>query len=244
MYRYFVNLLFLSTLKLSYQIMNTQYKTIKRKELNEFLHTHHAKKLLNRIPDYVHYYECDNNILVVDNTKANNIAVYYDREKVYSEELWVQKWKDFNPFKSKQSQILAMPKTKDELMNELFDSLKLSRTSQISGLDLTTMNKAIKIYGYDKVIENLYTNLVVLGGEYVKEKRGGDWRIMKSKNYSSTYEPMFIDKQGNDYSFWLNHNIIKSFNQKRSFDFKQCIEFALINNPFKVEPNNLQVRKH
>jgi hypothetical protein len=213
--------------------MNLEHKRIKQTDLTNFLMENNGKLLVDTESDYVKLYECDNNMLVVENIKAKQITLYFDRNRYFKSKAAVIKKSDLNPLKSMQIQILGLPNSKTNLINELFDSLKITPVTPLSAINLKTFNNAIKKYGYDKAIQNLYVNIIVFAGEYVKEYKGGHWVIKKSKQYPNYCEPIFIDETGIDYSFWLNHSILKDFNTKDSFNIEKLLEFSLLPNFIK-----------
>lgn len=216
-----------------------KYKLIEKKDFTEFLKKHHGKRVTNEYAsDYVNYYECDDNTLVIENTKTLQIWVEYDREKFYEEKRKILKWNEFEPFLLKQTEIMKLPNSKEQLMNEFFHFLKLKKEYPLSNIDLKKVDKSIKAYGYEKAIENLYTNILVFAGEYIREKRGGDWTIRKDTQASdkSNYKPVFVDEKGKNYDFDLNVILLKTFFEKKRINIKQQIEFALLPNPFQVEP--------
>jgi len=229
-------LIFISEVTYS-QIMKT--KSLKKKDLKEFLEKNHGTKVTNTFDesDYVNFYECDNNMLVIENTKAMQTWIVFDRKKFYEDQKKQQKWFAFKPFQMKQSEIKDLSNSKEKLMNEFFDSLKVTRTFPISNIDLNKVNQAIKGYGYEKAIENLYTNLIIFMGEYVKEKRSGDWVIKRDESVTRdiNYKPVFVDEKGKDYDYDFNVVLLKTFYEKKKIDIKQQIEFSLLPNPFQVE---------
>ena len=216
--------------------MKIKHKRLNAKNLKEFLESHHGRLVDNNYSSHCNYYECDDNILVIENTLAKDINIFYDREKVYEEERKIQERKNFNPLKNSQDLIFHLEDHKHIVLNELFDSLKMIKESTLSNVDLDSLNKAIKKYGYQNVIDKLYLNLVVFAGEYIREKYGGQWTIDKDRARPTQFEPIFRDSKNRDYRFEINYSILKSFNESRRLNMKQILEFALLPK-LKVLPN-------
>lgn len=212
------------------QTIKLKYKIIKNKDLSNFIAENNCELLVNKEGDYINYYGCDNNMLVVENCKAKQIAVYYNRDQYFKIKEDTIAKSQFNPLRSKQKEIMSLPESEKKFICELSDSLKITLAEPFSNINLKTVNNAIKKYGYIKAIQNLYINIIIFAGEYVRAHKGGHWIIQKSKQYPNDYEPIFIDETGKDYSFWFNHSILKDFNTRDSFNLERLIKYSLAPN--------------
>lgn len=153
--------------------MNLKFKNLKIKNLHAYLQTHHGVLVSNDYCNYCNYYECDDNVLVVENTIAKMATIYFNREKVYEDERKRKEMGNFNPFTSKQEIVKNIETQKELLIQELFRELNIKKEDHLSKIDLEKLNRKIKAYGYEKAIQRLYLNLIVFAGEYIREKRFG-----------------------------------------------------------------------
>jgi hypothetical protein len=81
----------------------------------------------------------------------------------------------------------------DELVVELSMTLNLDKDKldrSYKSLDL--VSKACEVYGLDNSIEYLYDNLVIYGGEVIKERVYGHWEVNKI-NYGGDYPYIAVD---------------------------------------------------
>ena len=207
--------------------MKLKYKALKFKDLHSYVTEHNGKVVKNDYCNYCRYYECDDNILVIENTIDKMVTIYFDREKVYQQEKDNLKWQNFNPLKNQQTLIFNVKNNHEIILSELFDILKMKKGSYLVNTDLDALNRAIKKYGFGNSIKNLYLNIIVFVGEYIREKRGGEWIVVEDPSFPSQVKPVFIDTENKNYDFEINILLLKNFNEKKNINVKDIIGFAL-----------------
>lgn len=227
-------------LLINLRISEVKKDTIKLKKnaLAAFLKDHHGKEVKNEFTsDYVHYYECDDNRVVIENTKAGMIWIEADRSAYYAEKRDVLKWQAFDPYGSKQQEIKSVGIDSHALILDLYEKLSIKPQDSIRMEDLATLDKAIKKYGYERAIESLYVNLIVFAGEFVKHYRGGQWILESVHNIpgEAMMKPVFVDSRHKNYDFDFNILLLRTFIEKRKFSIQKLIQSAVQLNAFPVE---------
>lgn len=212
-------------------------KKLKYSNLGAFLKEHNGKQVSHNLGVLYKYYECDNNMLVVEIEKLNMATVYFDRNAVYAEDKKTAKWKMFNPLQGKQEIIKHIDDYIESLISELFTRLVLTRTAKLTQTSLMLFDKALKRYGYENALETLYLNLVVFAGEYVREVNGGKWVLEPDLAHPPQIMPVFVDEQDNKYGFAINTLLIKDFHLKGNIRLKRILDFALLPKIFEIAPN-------
>lgn len=213
--------------------MSRGFKSLKPDEFIQYVKDNHGKLVANPFFKNSHFYECDHNTLIIENTTENRVTLYFDREKYYRERDNLSRRRNQSPVKDKQSLIENIRDTRDELVRQLFSELNMKRPETLVSTDLAKMDRAIKKYGYENAFEKLTLNLIVFAGEYIREKRGGDWLVEPNPSYPKELEPIFVDGSSKRYSFELNVQLQKQFLEKGTIKMTGILKFALLPPVFK-----------
>lgn len=213
-----------------------KYKRLKTSEALEYIEKDKVVKKNHPFSPWSYMYECDDNILIVENTKEKKFTLYYDRKKFYEDIEYTQRLINNHPLSSKEEQaiILDIENNKSLLLDRLFSELDIKPSGQLNDIDLKEFDKKLKLYGYEKAYFNLMLNLIVFCGEYIRERKGGFWNIHSDNR--GWVEPVYKDKDGRDYSFEINTVLFRQF-EKNRFNISDLIDRAITPPIFQVVPN-------
>jgi len=214
-----------------------QYKRLKAEEAKEYIKQHHGIKQQRPAAYFCNLYECDDNILIVENTKENKFTLYYDRTKYYAELMKSQRLINERPLLKQQPIIRDIKEQKTRLVSQLFSELGITQPDRLTKVDLKQLDKQLKAYGYEKAYYNLLLNLIVFCGEYVREYKAGNWVLQDDLRHPGEVIPVYVDSTGRKYEFWINTLLIRQYPETGKFDISSIIEGALQPEVFKIVPN-------
>jgi hypothetical protein len=182
---------------------------------------------------FLDYYEFDDGslLLVMKQLTGRRATLYYDKDAYVKNMIKIREWNTNTPLGKQQDIIQNLSQNIQPLLNELYLKLKLE-AAKTTDVDLNEIDKAIKKYGYEKAYEDLFLNLIVFCGEYLKVRLGGGWITEKSKK--NELVPIFIDgeKRRHELNSWIEKDIKK--NGKFSMEVIIGVE---LNGPMNVYPN-------
>lgn len=138
-----------------------------------------------------------------------------------------------SPLKGLEDVIENIESNKEGLIGRLFTELGMTQPASLQDVDLKAMDTKIRKYGYRRASEDLYLPLIVFSGEYIRERKGGTWRVEKNPSYPTELRPVFVGSSGRNYSFEINLQIRKKLLGKGKFSIAQILEFSLIANKVK-----------
>lgn len=222
---------------LAQDMARIKYKRLKAEEAKHYIKKYNGFKKQHPSISWTYLYECDSNVLVLENTKENRYTLYYDRAKYYQEMEKTARLINERPLSKQQGIIKDIENQKAELLNSLFKDLNLVKPAKLNLVELKELDKKIKLYGYEEAYFNLLLNMLVFCGEYIREQKGGHWTVVSDAGNQGEVEPIFIDDNGKKYGFWINTLLIKGYMENEKISISDVISSALMPEIFKVIPN-------
>lgn len=219
------------------QNMKHKYKSLKREEALHYIQTHNGIFKKHPTFSYVNAYDCDDNTLVLENTKEKKYTLYYDRKKYYDDIKDIKELGDFNPLADKQDVIKNISVYKDTLLDQLYTKLAMPKPENLANLDLKKMDQNLELYGYKNAYTQLYLNLIIFCGEYIKAHKGGSWSVRPEGGHSNNFEPVYVDSTGEDYAFMINTLLAREYTEHRRMSVSKIIFSAMLPKIFDVVPN-------
>jgi len=74
-----------------------------------------------------------------------------------------------SPLAGHQNLIRDLDKKKDAILQYLFEELKMDPSTQISIVDLNSLDAKLNRYGFEIAFDKLLLNLIFFCGEYIRE---------------------------------------------------------------------------
>ena len=218
------------------EMVKQKYKRLKVPEALAYIAERNGIKKNHPFSSWSYVYECDDNTLIVENTKEKKFVLYYDGKKFYEGIEYSRRLIDNHPLSSEKEQIIILDIENNisSLLDELFSELNIKSSGKLNDIDIKEFDKKLKLYGYEKAYFNLMLSLIVFCGEYIREKRGGHWDI--GADPLGRMEPIYKDREGQEYSFLINIVLFRQF-ERNFFNITSLIEGALEPPIFKVVPN-------
>src|SRR5882724_2512508 len=127
--------------------MNKESQKLSSSAFKEYLELHHGQLVANPYFKGYNFFECDNEVLVIENPFEKNAILYYNKTKYYSDMDKLVKYQKFNPLAGKQLYVKDIEAYKIELLDSLFSALQIQKPVSLTDVNLSVFDKKIKEYG-------------------------------------------------------------------------------------------------